>query len=54
MMSTEAQDWFAKQLDKLVERARDEWDLSYAEAIGCLFLAIRILADEAREDEETQ
>jgi len=50
---------FIDELNTLLNRFREEYEMTYAEAIGCLFLKCHDLADEAQTkadepDEETQ
>jgi hypothetical protein len=44
---------FADDLDRLIERSRDEYDMSYAAVVGVLQMKIHLLCDEAggRADE---
>jgi len=42
-------DHFADELDKLVERFRSEYDISYASVIGALHLKAHLLCSEATE-----
>lgn len=41
---------FEKDLDRLVDRYRQEYDMTYAEVVGCLHLKQVSLWLEARED----
>ncbi len=43
---------FSKELDKLVDRFRREYDISYAEVVGCLYMKTHELFDEAKEESE--
>lgn len=43
---------FGDELDKLVERFRAEYDLSYAAVVGALQMKIHLLCKEASELEE--
>ena len=38
---------FANEIDKLVDRFKDEYDLTYAAMIGVLFFKCHSLCDEA-------
>jgi hypothetical protein len=40
---------FNSELCDLIDRYRTEWHLSYAEAIGCLFMRAHSLAAETRD-----
>lgn len=53
MTDKEQTDAFADELDKLVERFRQEFEMSYASVCGVLHLKIHLLFQEAisREDE---
>lgn len=44
---------FADELDNLVDRYREEWDLPIASVVGCLFCKAQLLVQEAadRQDE---
>lgn len=44
---------FADELDRLVERFRAEYDLSYGEVVGALQMKIHLLCVEA-ENQETE
>jgi len=39
----------AKELDKLVDRYRSEYEMSYAAVVGVLQMKIHLLCDEAKE-----
>ena len=41
---------FADELDRLVDRFRAEYELTYAEAIGALFIKASLLAHENEEE----
>lgn len=41
---------FAKDIDKLVHRYREEFDLNYASAIGVLFMKAHALSEESAEE----
>lgn len=45
---------FADELDNLVDRFRDEYDLTFASAVGVLQMKIHLLCEEAGglDDEE--
>lgn len=43
---------FADELDKLCERFRSEFDLSYAQAVGVLQMKSWLLCSEAAERED--
>jgi len=45
-------DHFAKELDRLVERFRQEYDLEYAQVIGVLAIKTHLLIAEALEEED--
>lgn len=53
MNHTEQITAFADDIDRLVERYRNEFDLTYASVIGVLFMKAHLLCNEAgdREDE---
>ncbi len=53
MTDKEQTDAFANELDKLIDRFRDEFDLSYAVVCGTMLLKIHTLFAEAsgRKDE---
>lgn len=38
---------FANDLDRLVDRYRDEFDLDYGSVVGILFMKAHLLSDEA-------
>lgn len=40
---------FGDELDKLVDRFRSEYDLSYAAVVGTLMMKAHVLMDEASE-----
>jgi hypothetical protein len=42
-------DHFAQELDKLVERFRSEYDLTYASVIGALTIKSHQLIDESND-----
>ena len=54
MTEKEQIDHFAKDLNRLVDRYRSEYELSYASVVGVLHMKIFSMCDEAREsgDEE--
>jgi hypothetical protein len=43
---------FADDLDKLCERYRAEFDMSYAQVVGVLVMKSHLLCDEASEQGE--
>jgi len=43
---------FADDVDKLVDRYRAEFDLSYAAVVGALTMKVHLLCEEAAEGEE--
>lgn len=51
-MSDESVDQFAKDLESLIERSRQELDLTYASAIGVLMLAVYDLQREKTGDDD--
>lgn len=53
MTDKEQTDAFSDDLDKLVERYRHEFEISYAQVVGTLQMKIHLLCNEAqkREDE---
>lgn len=48
-MAGNASKHFCAELDSLIERFRHEYDMSYAEAIGCLELIKADLVEECRD-----
>ena len=42
---------FGVELDKLINRFRDEYDVSYAGIMGALFYRAHLLARELEDDE---
>jgi hypothetical protein len=40
---------FANEIDGIIDRARSEYDLSYAAIVGVLQMKIHLLCDEASE-----
>ena len=55
MMSGKEQiDAFASDLDKLIERYRLEFELTYAAVIGVLFLKAHLLCDESTDVEDDE
>lgn len=48
-MTTKATEAFSEALEALVDRFRQEWDLTYAEAVGCLTIVASDIANDARE-----
>lgn len=53
-MAKSAIDHFGDELDRLVQRFRFEYELSYAEAVGCLTMRAHLLMSEAEELEEDE
>lgn len=49
MTDKEQTDAFADDLDNLVERYRQEFDMSYAQVVGVLQMKLWLLCDEASE-----
>ena len=49
MSEKEQIDHFANELDKLVQRFRSEYEISYAAAVGVLYMKIHLLCAEASE-----
>ncbi len=45
---------FADELDKLVDRFRDEYELSFAAAVGALHMKAYLLCSEAEERGEEE
>lgn len=43
---------FADELDRLVDRFRSEYDLSYAAVVGTLHMKANLLCNEAEERED--
>lgn len=43
---------FSDDLDRLIDRYREEYDLSYAAVVGSLHMKIHLLCSEAEEREE--
>lgn len=43
---------FADELDKLVDRFREEYDLSYAAIVGSLHMKAHLLCEEASERDD--
>ena len=52
MTDKEQTEAFADDLDKLVQRYCDEFDLSYAQAIGVLYMKAWLLMRDASERED--
>lgn len=42
---------FGDELDKLVERYRREFDMTYADVVGVLFMKAHLLCEEASHQE---
>ena len=51
-MSKEATAEFCGRVEEVLDYCRQEWDLTYAEAIGCLELIKANLIEESSEDEK--
>ena len=51
-MSKETTSKFADEIDRVINYFRDEFELTYAEAIGVLVIKLTALAAEANEAEE--
>lgn len=49
MDQTEQTNHFGDELDKLVDRFRKEYDISYASVIGTMQMKIYLLCSEAEE-----
>jgi hypothetical protein len=46
---------FADDVDKLIDRYRDEFDMTYAAVVGVLFMKAQLLCREAgNSDEKTE
>jgi len=45
---------FADEIDRLVDRVRSEYDLSYASVVGILFMKAQLLCLEAHDKDEEQ
>jgi hypothetical protein len=52
MSEKEQIEHLADDLDKLIERYRLEYDISYASAVGVLQMKIHTLCDDAKEQNE--
>jgi hypothetical protein len=52
MKDSEQTEAFATDLDRLVDRYRSEFELTYAQVIGALYLKAGFLVIEAAEGEE--
>ena len=52
MSDKEQAEKFGEELDNLVDRFRDEWDLSYAVVIGLLTVKAQALCAECSESDE--
>lgn len=52
MSEKEQTDHFANDIDKLVERYRSEYEVSYAAVVGVLQMKIHLLCQEASERED--
>jgi len=50
MSEQEQTNAFAEDLDRLIERYRKEFEITYASVVGTLFLKATLLANEAAED----
>lgn len=53
-MSGRAVEHFADELDRIVRRARFEYDLTYAEVVGTLQMKAWLLCDEASDQTEPE
>ena len=51
-MGVRATDAFVSEVEAVLQRMRAEWNLTYAEAIGCLTLIIADIVQEARDDDD--
>ena len=51
-MSTEAVNELCGRVEDAIGYCRQEWDLTYAEAVGCLEMIKANLIEEALEDED--
>lgn len=51
-MDSNASDHFIEELERVITRFRQEYDLTYAEAIGCLELVKFDLVAEMRDEQE--
>lgn len=49
MTEKDQTDHFANDLDKLVDRYRSEYEISYASVVGVLQMKIHLLCSEAEE-----
>lgn len=49
MTEKEQTDHFANEIDRLVDRYRSEYEMSYASVVGVLQMKIHLLCDEASE-----
>lgn len=55
MTDKEQTDAFANDLDRLVERYRQEFEMTYAQVVGVLVMKTHLLCDEAQgRDDETE
>ncbi len=52
MGSPNAPDAFLTELDRIIEYFRDEWEITYVEAIGCLEVTRAKLVREVLEEDE--
>lgn len=50
-MSTEAVHYFCEQVETVIARCRQEWDMSYCEIIGTIEIIKAGLLEEALEDD---
>lgn len=54
MPRSNAVDSFLAELSRVIEYHRDEWELTYSEAIGCLEITKAHLMREIFEDDEDE
>lgn len=52
MDQKEQQRQFSEELDKLIDRFRKEYEISYASVVGSLTIKIHLLCTEAEEDND--
>lgn len=53
-MAGVACDHFLHELQRVIKRFRSEYEMSYAEAIGCLTYQAQVLGDEAIRSAEAE
>ncbi len=51
-MSKHAIRYFCFEVEKVIDRCRQEWDMSYSEIVGVLEIIKAGLIEESLEDEE--